>query len=202
MCRENVAMAQSTKKQRRLLMDSLESRTPVRVLRQDLDDSRVEGLVIGLTDTWVVLEELIDGIFLDGVEMLRLDLVTKVEVSQKTDYITRAHADLGVVPRQFPCRPQDAARELLEIVDSTATLMSIHLELWNDEACYIGAARRFGPKRLDLQFINPDGTWDDFSDRWRFDRITRIEYGSRYIEALERWGDPVPDDVPTERVKR
>lgn len=79
--------------------------------------------------------------------------------------------------------------------------MNVHLELWNDGAMYLGKIRRIGQKRLDLQFINPNGVWDDWSDRWRLDRITRIEFSGRYIEALERWGDPVP--APSKkRIKR
>ncbi|GAA1726359.1 hypothetical protein [Aeromicrobium alkaliterrae] len=194
-------MATSRKKMLRLLEESLENRTPVLVLRREVDAYRTEGIVIGLTSTWVVVLDLVDGVYPDGVVMLRLDLLRKVERSHKSDYIERAHADLGVAPVPFGCQRDDTTRELLQAVEARGGLMNVHLELWNDGAMYLGKIRRVGQKRLDLQFINPNGVWDDWSDRWRLDRITRIECGGRYVEALEQWGDPVPAP-PKTRVKR
>ena len=57
----------------------------------------------------------------------------------------------------------------------------------------LGSIHRVGRKRLDLHFIGRDGVWVDFVDALKLTEITRIEFGGRYIRALERFGDAAPD---------
>lgn len=193
-------MATSPKKIRRVLTDSLAQRSPVLVIRADRDSYRDEGYVIGLTSEWVVLHSL-DAAHLDAVVLLRLDLVTSAEPLHAAEFVQRAQQSLGTLPASFDCEPTDTTVGLLRRVDAAAGLICIRLELWDDFSLYIGKVRRIGRKRLDLQAISAQGTWDDHSNRWTIDDITRIEFGGRYITSLERWGDPVPA-APKRRVRQ
>lgn len=194
-------MAKSAQKIRRVLSDALERRSPVLVFRGDLESSRDEGYVVALTADWVALHTL-DAAELDAVVLLRLDLVTLAEPLRATAFVERAQQALGTLPASFDAAPHDEVTDLLRQVEAQANLVCIHLEEWDESSLFIGKVRRIGRKRLDLQFISAQGTWDDYTDRWPIEDITRIEFGGRYITALEKWGDPVPPEAPRRRVKQ
>ena len=69
----------------------------------------------------------------------------------------------------------------------------IYLETRKDYCLALGKVRRIGNKRLDLHYIRADGTWVDFIDAWKLKDVTRVEFGGLYIQALERFGDPMPE---------
>jgi len=165
----------------------------VTVHRKHLNDDRTRGLVVAVVDEWVVLHELIDGPYLDDVVFLRLDHVTKVRRHSSEDYLTRAMAGLGEPLAEFECVSDATAGDLLRIVDARAELVCVYGETRKDYWLVLGKIHRIGRKRLDLHFIGRDGVWVDFLDAVKLKEITRIEYGGRYIQALERFGDAAPD---------
>jgi len=69
----------------------------VTVVRAGLDVSRTSGFVVGLSTKWVVLHELADGVYLDGIVMLRRDLITRAE--RDSGYLARASEELRQRPR-------------------------------------------------------------------------------------------------------
>lgn len=186
-------MSQSRTKIVRRLASALDSRAPVTVRRKRLDKDTVHGFVIALTDSWVVLHER-DGIYLEKVVILRLDLVTKVERlrGKEKAYILRGVQALGVPLERFPCAAHATVGDLLSAVDQRADLVGAHVESPKEDWINFGKIRRIGAKRLDLQFVGRDGDWLDYAHSWRLEDITRIEFGGRYLRALERFSDPRP----------
>ncbi|MCL3838196.1 hypothetical protein [Aeromicrobium duanguangcaii] len=189
-------MAQSRSKIVRRLTRAQQEQAPVTVRRNRLDCHEDTGFVLALTDDWVVLHAL-DGVYLDDVVLLRLDLVTKVDPGWDGDgfgesYLRRAVAGSGVPLESFECPDDASVSDLLRIVDQRAQLVGVHLESPVGDWINVGTIHRIGTKRLDLQFIGRDGVWVDFVEAWRLRDITRIEFGGRYIGALERFGDPIP----------
>lgn len=185
-------MTQSRSKITRRLTESLRTQAPATVRRTKLDWDETTGFVLALTDDWVVLHQ-VDGVYLDEVVLLRLDLVTKVELEAFDDaYIRRAVDGIGEPIEIFDCPTDASVGDLLRIVAQRADLVGVHLESPEGDWINVGRIHRVGKKRLDLQFIGRDGVWVDFVDAWRLRDITRIEFGGRYIGALERFGDPRP----------
>ena len=89
---------------------------------------------------------------------------------------------------------------MLRLIDDRAEFVCVYLETRKDYWLLIGKVLRIGEKRLDLHFIGRDGVWSDFVEAWKLKDITRIEFGGRYIQALEQFGDSMP--LGAKRVKR
>lgn len=186
------SMRQPQSKVVRRLTRALDKHVPVTVRRSRLDSDCDTGFVLALTDEWVVLHRL-DGVYLDDVVLLRLDLVTKVEAEAFRDsYLGRAVSGIGKPIETFDCPADASVGDLLRIVDQRAQLVGVHLESPDGDWINYGKIHRVGKNRLDLQFIGRDGVWTDYADAWELRDITRIEAGGRYIVALERFGEPAP----------
>lgn len=193
-------MSQSRAKIVRRLEKAQRDRTPVTVGRKDLEFDRTSGFVVAVLHDWVVLQDLADAVHLDDVVLLRLDGVTKVKRHQDAKYVARAVAELGEALAEFDCPADATTADLLRAISTRADLVAIILETPDDFWFNIGRIQRVGNKRLDLHYIARDGVWADFVDAWKLEDITRIEFGGRYIRALERFGESRPADQP--RVKR
>ena len=180
------------KKALRRLTSARDHKTPVTVTREDLDAYETSGFVIALTNDWVVLHAL-DGAYLDGVTLLRLDLVTNVRAHQDEAYVTRATDGLGVPLASFECEPDATVAELLEGVSTRGEIVGVDLESRDGDWVNYGKIHHIGKHRVDLQYIGRGGDWMDFVDAWKLREITRIEFGGRYIRALELFGDPRPE---------
>lgn len=185
-------MSQSRDKILRRLAKAQEDRTPVTIHRKDADFELTHGFVLAQSADWVVLHELEDTVYLDGFVLLRLDQVTKVTRGADTPYVRRAVDALGLSVHEFECAPDAGVRDLLLLATQRVELVGIRMEEWEGEPLFIGKVRRVGRKKLHLQFIGSDGVWVDSVDAWKLQDITRIEFGGRYVRALERFGDPMP----------
>jgi hypothetical protein len=65
-----------------------------------------------------------------------------------------------------------------------APLVTLHIEKEDPNVCFIGRPVRFGRRSVRLLEISPEADWADRPTKWRFDDLTRIEFGGRYEEAL------------------
>jgi hypothetical protein len=169
----------------------------VRIERRGLFGHSLDGYVLQVTDRWVVIEELEDAVYFDGFGAVRVKDITSVKWNRDAAYVERALAVIGRPARSLAI-PEDAkTRDVIEAAASSAPLIGVHSEQHESEPMWIGRLEGTRKKRFGLLFINPDGTWDSEPDEYRYKDITRVEVGSRYLEALERFGDapPPPSDV-------
>lgn len=188
-------MVQSRSKIVRGLMAAQQNQVPVTIRRKHLDVDETSGFVVAVLDDWVVAQDLSDAVHLDATVLLRLDSVTKVEPHQDQAYVSRAVAGLGEPITEFQCSPDATTGDLLRVIAESTELVGAHLESPDGDWINFGKIHRIGNKRLDLQFIGRDGVWVDFVEAWKLKNITRIEFGGRYIRALEQFGDPMPSVV-------
>jgi len=180
------------------LTTAYQAREPVTVHRKHLEFDTHSGFVIAVADDWIVLQDLAES-QLDAVVLLRLDLVTKVERHENREFVSRVVAGSGVPLAEFDCPRDVSTRDLLRLVDARAELVCIYLETRNDYWLNIGKVLRIGEKRVDLHFIGRDGVWANFVESWKIRDITRIEFGGRYIGALEKFGEPIREVAKTIR---
>lgn len=183
-------MSQSRSKITHRLTSAHRDRRPVTIRRKHVDLDTTSGFVVAITDQWIVLQDLVESVYLDAVAFLRLDHVTRVMVHENHSYVGRAVAGLGVPLVEFDCPPHSTVGDLLRSVEQRAELVCIYLETRDDYRLLIGRILRIGEKRPDLHFIGRDGLWSRFAESWKLKDITRIEFGGRYIQALEKFGEP------------
>ena len=185
-------MTQSRRKIQQRLTTAWQQQGPVTVRRKQLDADRTDGYVLAITDEWVVLQDFVEAVCLDSVVLLRLDHVTKVERHDNEAYVKRAVAGLKVPRAEFVCPVDAPIGDLLRLIDRRAKLVCVYVETRDDYSVLVGRILRIGGKRLHLHFIGRDGVWSDFTESWNLKAITRIEYGGRYLKALEQFGEQMP----------
>ncbi|MDQ1104745.1 hypothetical protein [Nocardioides zeae] len=181
-------------KVRRRLESALVEGRITTVWRDAFEIASTDGLVVALTDDWVVLHDLADGVHLDGLVALRLRDVSRVLFRDDDAYHRRALAALGVEVATYEVEADVDARGLLARAQAEDRLVAIHLEVLRGEPMTLGRLLDLRRKRFVIHYIGRDGEWAREPERWRYRDVTRIEVGGRYLEALERFGDPFPTD--------
>ncbi|WP_155992793.1 hypothetical protein [Nocardioides sp. URHA0020] len=181
------------------LAQALESQRPVRIVREDdwwAED--VRGLVVGLSGDWVVLQRLMDTVYIDGYEILRFRDVTEVDADDDdmAVYTERAIVGLGRPEVDFHLPPSASTPAILRAVADSAELVVIHTESIDEDALVIGHLCGIGTEDFDIQLVNAEGQWSLEPGRWRFEDVTRIAFDDRYSTALARFGDTRPTVIP------
>ena len=177
---------------RERLKASLDGGQIVTVVRDAFEISMSDGFVIALTDEWVVMHAIGDGVYLDDIVMLRLRDVSRVWFRDDDAYHHRAIASLGTSVAIFDCGNSVCASELLKLTSARADIFAIHLEVLDHEPLSIGRLTRLRKKSFDLHYVGRDGVWANEVERWKYRDVTRIEVGGRYLGALNRFADPYP----------
>lgn len=185
-------------KVRRRLEESLNERRIATVVRDAFEINMTDGFVIALTDDWLVMHALDDGVYLDDIVILRLQDVSRVWFRDDNAYHHRAIAGLGQSIAIFECDGSASTSELLNAASAKSDILAIHLETLEQEPLFIGRLVKLRNKSFDLHYVGRDGVWSDTVDRLRYRDLTRIEVDGRYLQALNRFADPYPGKTGTE----
>ncbi|WP_157537214.1 hypothetical protein [Nocardioides sp. Root190] len=178
-------------KVRRRLGEALESGRVVRVWRDEYDSTSTDGILIALTQDWFVMHVVDDGVHLDGLVMMRTRDVDMVRHGHD-EYVQRGLQGLGTPVATFTCSDDVTARDLIMAAAELHPLSAFALGDEGEEQLMIGTLVKAGKKRVRHRFIRPNGTWALEDDRWRYEQISSITVGGRYIDSLARFGLPSP----------
>lgn len=175
------------------LNDALRAQVPVRVARdQDWWAADVNGFVVSMSTQWVAVQRLVDAVYVDGYEVVRVADVTDVDDDREDGYIQRALAALGRPARDF-LLPEDAqVEDVLRAAGHHSPLVCVHLEMADDSPLLVGRLVRFGTKTFDMQLVGPRGVWEVDSARITYRDVTRVQFGDRYSRALDTFGEQPP----------
>lgn len=179
-------------KVRRRLDEALLTGRVVTVDRADLAES-TQAVVLSRNADWVAVQDLGDGVHLDGVVLMRIRDISSVR-EDRTGYFNRAIAALGEPKATFSIVDDATARDLLVQASELHPLSAFAIGDEGDEALMIGRLLKAGKRKVRLRFIDTRGTWDDDVDTWTYGQISSIAIGGRYIDGLARFGDPCPED--------
>jgi hypothetical protein len=150
------------------------------------------GYVVAVTKDWVAVQILLEGFYLDDVALVRLQDIKSVKMTPEQHFVSRVVGELGVPVTDF-ASPDDATlSDLLRMIAERAQLVMFYRR--NDDFSWreVGSIRRVGEERLELHAIEGDGTWAEASGLRSLHQIERVEFGGRYLTALERFGDEAP----------
>lgn len=181
----------------RRLEASLTQARIVTIVRDAFEIGMTYGVVLALTDDWLVIHSL-EGVYFDDIVMLRLRDVSRVWFRDDDAYHHRAIAGLNQKPGEFECANDATAPNLLSAVSARADIFAIHLEVLRGEPLLIGRLLELRKKSFRFHYVGRDGVWSKDIDRVRYRDLTRIEIDGRYLDALNRFADPYPDSTPVE----
>lgn len=160
---------------------------------------RVDGVVLG-TGRWVLVGAVTDVADVDGFELVRRRDVRRVRRAAKgfRRFQRRVRSAEGLVPLPRPAveLPLDDLRDALRVLADARLLVALHVEADDPDALFPGQLVRLGKRSADLAFVRPDGRWEHGARRFRYDEITRVTVGSRYLAAFATHADPFAPDAP------
>ena len=169
-----------------ILTSALQSGQMVRIVAKPTPDTTLDGYVVSLSETFVLLH-LLDGGFhmaLNGYTALPLSEIKKIRLlDDDNSFADRALKVKGIFPKpQLDLLLLDFPG-LLSSADAHFPLVTIHLERLNRDCCFIGRVEKLTKKSLQLQKIDASAQWAEM-EKFRFEDITRIDFGGGYEEAL------------------
>jgi len=177
---------------RRRLEASLTDRRIATLVRDDFESRLTHGFVIALSEDWVVMHTLSDGVHLEEVVMLRIQDISRVFWGDDDAYHHRAIAALDQSVTSFDCPVDVTAGDLINAAAGRAEVFGIHFEVLDQEPLCVGRLVERRKRSFDMHYVGRDGVWAGTTERWRYRHVTRIEVGGRYLTALNRFADPCP----------
>jgi hypothetical protein len=158
----------------------------VKLSRKPLDQSDIYGFVLAYSETLTLLNVLETRTFtLNGYAVIRNEDISLYAVYDRPDYYfdSRVLKLKGIKPAPQPDIIVASFPDLLASIDEQYPLITIHREEINDEVCFIGRLAGMTPKTFTLFEIDDSAEWDRLH-RYRFEDITRVDFGGGYEEAL------------------
>ncbi|GAA4606169.1 hypothetical protein GCM10023107_75050 [Actinoplanes octamycinicus] len=164
----------------------------VRLRRRCDPADRLDGYVMRLADSWLLLAVVDDNIRLNGFAAVRSADVVAVRRRPTGAFVSTALAAQGTWP---PTAPPDVdlsdLRKLLVSVAEHFSLITLHLEKSLPDMCFIGRLAGVRKRTVDIREVTPQATWHRDPTRWPLRRITRVDFGGGYENALSSVaGDP------------
>jgi hypothetical protein len=173
------------------LRESLEAGTPVQVQRSVEPEEVLEGVVLELSDEWVLLAGLREGAYLNGYHALRVKDLVDVEPETRFLPFLQRHQTWP------PARPAgdlelSDLRSIVTVGASVAGVVSIYREAKRPGTLLIGAPIEWTKKSLWLLPVTPQCRWEDHMDQIRLKDVTQVGFGGDYETAVLEVAGPVP----------
>ncbi|MFB7252669.1 hypothetical protein [Streptomyces nojiriensis] len=175
------------------LAEAVSSGVPVRVHRSAIRGAdRLDGFIVGTSAAWTLIA-LCSDLRLDGWAAVRTPDITKVGWRGGPDCLTvRALRRRG----RWPARAPEPALALAGLADLAVGasrafgLVSLHVERDAPGACWIGEVAAVRPKSLRLREVDPEARWHPGLSKFRFEDVTRVDFGGRYERTLLEFAGP------------
>ncbi len=168
------------------LAEALDENKLVVLYRKGIDDNRIDGYVVGLSDAWVLLH-LIDGsvVIPNGYKAVRVADISRFQV------------DAGFVDEYLRLRGMHSTKmPQIELKDLASLLLSVskHYPLFMIECervepgiGFVGQIEKLTKRSLLLKKINSKARWIN-TEEFKMKNITSVDFGDGYVEALA-WMD-------------
>jgi hypothetical protein len=179
---------------RRRLREAASDLSPVRIRRQIPGADRLEGFVLAVGERWVLLSNLSNGVRLDGFVAVRIDDIASVRTPASAGFMRSALEWRGQwpPPTDGPELNLSSDAGLITSAMAASPLVTLHIEYERPDVCFIGKPIRITAKRVDLQEVTPEATWENGGHTFGFKEISRVEIGGDYEQALHAVAGPAP----------
>lgn len=168
------------------IRDAQASGQVVRILRHQLDEdgAEVTGIVTAHSEKLAVVRTVDASLQLDGLSVIFMADITEIEFEFRRDF----HQVLAEVsewrPVKSPAVALDSVRAMLESVNTGFSLMGVHCEMSDVYAFEVGRIQMITDESLVIRRIDRWAELMPPSPAWSFDEITRVSFGSVYLQNL------------------
>jgi len=180
------------------LREAMDSRTPVRIAREQITDGWVHGFVVAMSAEFCVVAEVSEAMRFDGFVVIAAGDVSTVEHDPGRAFVEKA---LELNAETIPDASFLKLDEWATIAQSASTehpMISLNmLDEGDGEVSYIGRLTGTVHDALVLQEVDPNAKWYPDTGEYEFAGIGSISFGTQYMHLLAQiaGGPPVP--VPT-----
>ncbi|MEP6483612.1 MAG: hypothetical protein ABJB01_04125 [Rudaea sp.] len=169
------------------LREAMESRTPVRVARDNISDAWVHGFVIGLSAEFCLVAEVSDAMHFDGFLIIAAGDVTTVEHDPGQAFVEKALELNGESLPQLPAFNLNDWGAIAKAAANENPLISLNmLDEGEGEVSYIGRLVGAEPDALVMQEVDPNAKWYPDTGEYEFAGIGSIGFGTEYMSLLAR----------------
>jgi hypothetical protein len=177
-------MASSTVELRGMLANARAQGTLVRIV-SSVEPGWTEGFVVDVGREFVLLCLIADLIVYNGFQVVRLmDLSDVQSPAPHAEFVERALALRAEHRPVDPAVDLSSIERLLRSACATFDVVTIHREVVDPGACYIGAVEAISEGNATLRVLDPDAQWDEEREIVRLADVTRVDFGGLYEVAL------------------
>jgi hypothetical protein len=169
-----------------VLANALQFGQLVRIVAKATPGENLDGYVVSLSETFVLLHVLDGGyhMTLNGYVALPIDEIKTARVLDNYDsFSDRALKVKGIFPQPQPDILLLDFPGLLSSADAHFPLVAIHADRLYSGCCFIGRVEKLTKRAVRLHKIDPAARWIE-TEKFFFDDITRVDFGGGYEEAL------------------
>lgn len=177
------------------LREALESRAPVRVLRERISPNWVHGMVVALSNEFCLIAEVSDAMRFDGFLAIAVGDVSVIEEDPGRGFVERALALNEETLPDFAGIRLDDWQTIAESAALVTPLISLNmLDEETGEVSYVGRLVGHEDDALVLQEVDPNAKWYPDTGAYEFQGIGSIGFASAYMLLLARIAGvpPVP----------
>lgn len=154
-------------------------------LARTIESGHVSGYVVEVGPELFLMCVVSDLILFDGFQAFRLDDLERVwNPAPHRAFVERA---LTLRGQERPAAPGVDLANLKALLTSAAgrfPLLTIYREHVEPDSCHIGRVVIVSDRTVTLREISPDATWDQDTEAYALQEITRVDFGGLYEDAL------------------
>lgn len=167
------------------LREAMESRVPVRLLRERLNAGVVHGYVVAMSRDFCLVAEVGDAMRFDGYLAIAIADISTIEEDPSREFVEKALALRGealAVPDAFDLTDwATIARSAMQY----APLISLNMiEDDEGEISYVGQLVEIEADALVLRELDPNARWYPDTGAYEFEGLGSVGFGSGYLDAL------------------
>ena len=160
----------------------------VRIVRRFDGADRIDGFVVAVGDTWVLVRQTDHTLALDGWAAIRVRDISAVEkLGQETSRGVQ-HRVLRALDEWPPSAPStcliDDLSNVIATAHSVSPIVAIHKEAGRPDALWVGAVKTVGDESLIFAELDAQAVWENLPTDFDSDDVTRVEFGTRYLANL------------------
>lgn len=179
---------------RQQLAAAAEERRQVRITRVDPYSEPVHGIPLALGRKLLLLLEVnTDLLVPDGFTVVRMEDVAEVGSDEWDRFADRVLADESLLPAPGTVSELRLGSwaQLLADLHARGERVSVECEP-HEDAYFLGAILRAGRDQVEIRHIDPAGRWEEESWSIAYRDLTRVRFGSRYIDVFSRYAGELP----------
>jgi hypothetical protein len=165
------------------LVEALNQKRLVRFSRR-FEDASIRGYVSSVGPKWFLLALVSDRIRFDGFECFRIADAKSLVEDPYAEFVEAALKKRKEKKPKTPAVKLGSIEELLLSANRRFPLVTIHLEAMTPEICHIGRVLGVEGNRVSLLEIGPDASWASHPSEYDVRKITRVNFGGGYEDAL------------------